>query len=172
MENSETTKLSTESLIKNKFHETFTILKVLSDSVEKDQELLRTLHAQAIAKKQNNPEITFEGIRDEILKTHETTTFIGLKEQDIQKNIARLMLLSEMAAIAGIDLKMTEEDQVNFDYLLNNTKSLFAIDVVSKELKIADTEIYRSIFENYVTKVMTDTRLEEIFNSPYFTPKK
>lgn len=163
---------STKELIKSKFFETFTFLRVLSTSITEDTEMLRALQGQALAKRHNNPEMTFEGIRNEILKTHETTTLMGFKEQDTQKYIARLMLLFEMAGLAGVDLEMNETDQKEFDYLLVNTKNLFAVDTNTKELKIADTDVFRAIYDKYVSSQMTDTRVEEIFNSPYFSPKK
>jgi hypothetical protein len=97
---------------------------------------------------------------------------MGLKEQDIQRNISNMIMLYELAALTGTELDLTEEEKVNFEFINSNTKSLFAYDSVTKELKIADAEMYKNIFETYIAKRMTEAGIEEAFNAPYFTVQK
>jgi hypothetical protein len=161
-----------KQVIKERFKHSFEIVKAFSDAIEADVNMLKVLREQVLSKKKNNPELKSSEASSEIIKTHETTTMMGLKEQDIQRNISNMIMLYELAALTETELDLTEEEKVNFEFINSNTKSLFAYDSNTKELKIADAEMYKNIFESYVSKRMTESGIEEAFNSPYFTVQK
>jgi hypothetical protein len=158
--------------IKERFRHSFDIVKAFSEAIEADVNLIKVLREQVLSKKRSNPDLKSSEVSEEIKKTHETTTMMGLKEQDIQRNISNMIMLYELAALTGTELDLTEEEKVNFEFINSNTKSLFAYDSITKELKIADAEMYKNIFETYIAKRMTEAGIEEAFNAPYFTVQK
>jgi hypothetical protein len=159
------------SKINDRFKQLLGFLTILSDSIDKDAELLRAIQSKVIALKANQPDLKPADAREVMLQAGEVSLNLSLKEQELTRYIHKVIEIYDFLTISGIKPEMTEDEDANFKILLQNSKSLFAIDELQKSVQIADLSLYDIIKKQSQVLNLTDEQIMINLNSPFFTAK-
>lgn len=160
---------SLENSLKESFHRNKQSLEIIQESMQKDVEQLAIFRAKVIGKKAEKPDATHKDVKDDLLGAKNTTYLLTIKEQELRRYMVAVAELYLLSMVNKVDLELSEEDKKNMEGLLNNIKSLFAIDINQRTVTIADTTGMDQMLAEARKMSETDASMEAIFNSPYFT---
>ena len=144
--------------------------KALSKNVQNGSEKMENIRYGILTRKQNEKDLKYIDVKDDLLNIQATSFDISLKMQDMDRYALFAAELYSMAKENKVEVLLSDEDEKLLEEVVSSMRSLFHINNNTQTVGIVDLDVYNNMLERMKSVRATDQELERMFNSPAFNP--
>lgn len=144
--------------------------KTLSKNVQAGSEKMENLRYGILSRKQNEKDLKYTDVKEDLLNIQATSFDISLKMQDMDRYALFASELYTMAKENKVEILVTDEDEKLLEEVVSTMRSLFHINNNTQTVGIVDLDVYNNMLGQMKSVRATDQELERMFNSPAFNP--
>lgn len=161
-----------EKVLTNSFENYLKNLKVLDENIFHLREQMEFLRLGVISKKESNPELKSEDVKDDLIRIQELNYEMTLKYQE-GVNMANIIVeLFTIIKASGMEYD-PGEDKDFVESLSKGSRRMFVISEKDRTVGVVDIAEYNEQMQVVKASAADPEKLDAMFNSPAFSsPKK
>lgn len=137
---------------------------VFEKKVETDRTLIGDLQKELVNKKSNNPEIGFEGVKEDLANFQKTGFYNHLLEQNMGILYSAIKELHTLITTLNLDVKIESENQAMYDQIGTSPSELFALGQ-GGSVEIADKTIRETLEKDLENRGLNEDSLKAIYET-------